>query len=73
MDPKRLFVVHSTQGLKAFFWPLLSSVVESPLEAEPAEPSGSEMDESVSVSILEGAEGKKEIGQGSRKSLVLVQ
>lgn len=42
MDPKRLFVVRSTQGLKAF-WPLLRSVMESPVERAPTEPSGSEM------------------------------
>lgn len=67
MDPKRLFVVRSTQGLKAFFWPLLSLVMESPSEGVPAEPSGSETDESVSVSILGRAGGKKEIGQGKLK------
>lgn len=71
MDPKRLFMVCSIQGLKAFFWPLSCSVMESGLERVPAEPSGSEMDESVTVSILGGAEGKKERGQGKLKEPLL--
>lgn len=73
MDPKSLFVVHSTQGLKAAFWPLLSSVMESPLEGAPAKPSGSEMAKVSVCPYWEELGERRKQAKGSWKSLFLVQ
>lgn len=57
MDPKRLFVVRSAQGLKASSG---LSVMESRLEEAPAEPRGSEMKcQRVRIGRGWGKEGKR--------------
>lgn len=69
MDPKRLFVVRSAQGLKASSG---LSVMESRLEEAPAEPRGSEMKVSA-CPYWEGLGERRKEAKESRKSLFLVQ